>query len=72
MSSSRLDGDVELMSMMNAAWHNAHPMPKNPTLDQRIAWHLDHARHCGCRPIAGKLRDEMLKRGIKVPVFKSA
>ena len=60
------------MSAMNATWHNAHPMPKNPTLDQRIAWHLDHAKNCGCRPIAGKIRDEMLKRGIKVPVFKSA
>ena len=57
---------------MNAVWHKAHPMPKSPTLDQRIAWHLDHAKNCGCRPIAGKIRDEMLKRGIKVPVFKSA
>ena len=60
------------MSEINAAWHEAHPMPKNPTLDQRIAWHLDHAKNCGCRPIAGKIRDEILKRGIKVPVFKSA
>jgi len=60
------------MSSMNAVWHKAHPMPKSPTLDQRIAWHLDHAKNCGCRPIAGKIRDEMLKRGIKVPVFKSA
>jgi len=59
------------MRTMNAAWHKAHPIPKNPTLDQRVAWHLDHARNCGCRPIAGKIRDEMLKRGIKVPVFKS-
>jgi hypothetical protein len=60
------------MSTMNTAWHKAHLMPKNPTLDQRIAWHLDHAKNCGCRPIAGKIRDEILKRGIKVPVFKSA
>ena len=58
------------MSKINAAWHNANPMPKNPTLDQRIAWHVEHAKHCGCRPIAGKIRDEMVKRGIKVPVFK--
>ena len=60
------------MSTMNAAWHKAHLMPKNPSLDQRIAWHLGHAKNCGCRPIAGKIRDEILKRGIKVPVFKSA
>lgn len=57
------------MGKINAVWHKAHPMPKKPTLDQRIAWHLEHARHCGCRPIDGKLKDEMKRRGIKVPVF---
>ena len=54
------------MGKINAAWHRAHPMPKNPTLDQRIEWHLAHAKACGCRKIAGKLRDEMVKRGIDV------
>jgi hypothetical protein len=44
-------------------------MPPKATLDQRIAWHIEHARHCGCRPIAGKLRDEMVKRGIAIPEF---
>ncbi len=58
------------MSTINVAWHAAHQMPKDPTLDQRIAWHIEHAKHCGCRPIAGKVRDEILKRGLKVPVFK--
>lgn len=55
------------MSKINAAWHDAHPMPRNATLDQRIAWHVEHARHCGCRPIPEKLRAEMTKRRIKVP-----
>jgi hypothetical protein len=41
-------------------------MPKNPSLDQRIAWHLEHAKHCGCREITGKLRDQMIARGIDV------
>jgi hypothetical protein len=58
------------MSAINAAWHQAHPMPRNPTLDQRIARHLGHAEACGCRAIAGKLREEMTKRGIEVPAFK--
>jgi hypothetical protein len=58
------------MGKINAAWHKAHRMPANPTLDQRIAWHIDHAKHCGCRPIAGKIREEMLKRGLKIPVFR--
>ena len=36
---------------LNAAWHARHPMPKNATLVQRVRWHRNHARHCGCRPI---------------------
>jgi hypothetical protein len=36
---------------LNADWHRAHPMPKNPTLDQRVAWHLEHAKTCGCREL---------------------
>ena len=52
---------------MNAAWHRANPMPPRATLDQRIAWHLAHAEACGCRPIAGKLLEEMRQRGFKVP-----
>jgi len=39
-------------------------------MDQPIAWHLAHAENCGCRAIDGKLRDEMVRRGIKVPVFR--
>lgn len=40
-------------------------MPKNPTMDQRIEWHLEHQKHCQCRKIEGKLAEEMKKRGIK-------
>jgi hypothetical protein len=34
---------------INAAWHKANRMPKNATLDQRVAWHEAHLRECGCR-----------------------
>jgi len=44
---------------LNAAWHQKHPMPKNPTVDERVAWHLAHARHCACRPIPEKLKREI-------------
>ncbi len=56
------------MGRINADWHEANPMPGNPTLDQRIAWHLEHARHCACRPVPPKLADEMRRRGIAVPI----
>ena len=44
---------------MNASWHRKHPMPKNPTVNQRIAWHVEHAKHCACRPIPPKLQQEI-------------
>jgi len=53
------------MMKLNKEWHLKHPMPKNPTFEQRIKWHLAHQRNCSCRPIAGKLAEEMKKRGIK-------
>ncbi len=56
---------------INAVWHRANPMPRNATLDQRIAWHLAHAKACGCREISGKIKEEMERRGIKVPPRKA-
>lgn len=36
-------------------WHLAHKMPKNPTLDERIVWHKEHQKYCGCRPVPKSL-----------------
>ncbi len=55
------------MDKEGADWHRANPMPKNPTLDQRIAWHVGHARHCACRPVPPRLAAEMGRRGISIP-----
>ena len=53
---------------INAEWHRKHPMPKNPTIQQRIDWHLEHQANCGCRPgLPAKLVEEMKKLKIKVP-----
>jgi hypothetical protein len=49
---------------LNRDWHLAHKMPQNPTLDQRVAWHLDHAKNCSCRKLEGKILDEIKKRGL--------
>jgi len=51
---------------INKEWHLAHKMPENATLEQRIEWHLEHARHCTCRPLHGKILEEIKKRGLKV------
>ncbi len=48
---------------INAEWHKAHPMPKNPTLDQRIEWHLEHQQQCGCRPgLPRTIQEALAKR----------
>jgi hypothetical protein len=44
---------------INAAWHRAHRMPRNPTVEQRLAWHEEHARECSCRPMPDALRKQV-------------
>jgi hypothetical protein len=52
---------------VNAAWHDAHPMPKGATLDQRVAWHVAHAKACGCRAVPATIAAELERRGIAPP-----
>ena len=40
---------------INAEWHVAHRMPKNPTPRQRLEWHLAHAKACSCRPLSPEM-----------------
>ncbi len=49
---------------LNAEWHKANPMPKRPTLQERIRWHQDHREHCACRPIPAKLQEQMKRRPV--------
>ena len=44
---------------MNKQWHATHVMPPNPTREQRIAWHAEHAAVCGCRPVPPNLLAEI-------------
>jgi DNA-3-methyladenine glycosylase I len=47
---------------VNEKWHKAHPMPRNPSDAERIAWHLDHRDRCGCRPVPTKLLQKIRMR----------
>jgi hypothetical protein len=55
------------MPKFNATWHRGHKMPPNPTLDQRVRWHLAHARACACREIPATVRAELMQRGVSIP-----
>jgi hypothetical protein len=48
---------------MNPRWHERHVLPRNAKLDERIAWHTAHQKHCGCRPIPARLREQMRTAG---------
>ncbi|MBK7525538.1 MAG: hypothetical protein IPI53_15710 [Saprospiraceae bacterium] len=51
---------------INKEWHEKNKMPKNATFEQRVKWHLDHIKHCECRPVPEKLLAEMKEKNIKV------
>jgi hypothetical protein len=46
----------------NARWHAAHRMPRNPSLEQRVSWHVAHAAHCACRPMPATVVAELKRR----------
>ena len=55
------------MGTINAAWHAAHRMPKNPTTEQRIEWHLAHAAQCACRRPPPGVVALLEARGLALP-----
>jgi hypothetical protein len=55
----------DIMQKINVGWHKKNRMPKNPTIEQRIEWHLEHHKHCNCRIIPEELSEEIKKRNIK-------
>ena len=46
----------------NTQWHAKHRLPTNPTLDQRIPWHMEHARRCPCPSQDEDLVEDLKKR----------
>jgi hypothetical protein len=46
---------------INREWHEQNPMPPKATLAQRIRWHVEHAKHCDCRPMPESIADAIEK-----------
>ena len=53
---------VEFDSSPNTEWHLKHQLPQNPTLDQRVKWHMEHARRCPCPSQDEDILEELKKR----------
>jgi hypothetical protein len=49
------------MKKLNAEWHRNNRMPKSPTFDQRLAWHIEHQKNCSCREMPS-IRAELERR----------
>ncbi|HTC99991.1 MAG TPA: hypothetical protein VK734_19810 [Bradyrhizobium sp.] len=46
---------------LNKEWHRLNRMPPGATREQRIKWHVAHARVCGCRQIPESVRADVEK-----------
>lgn len=53
---------------INKVWHGQNRMPKNASDKERIQWHVDHARECGCRDIPPKIKTALAERKPKLVV----
>lgn len=53
--------------MLNREWHETHRLDRKAKLDERIAWHIEHATVCGCRDMPESIKTELTKRGIAPP-----
>jgi hypothetical protein len=47
---------------LNKEWHQVNRMPRNPTMEQRIAWHIEHAKNCGCREMPESVKKSIKKK----------
>jgi hypothetical protein len=59
-----------MATKLNATWHKANRMPAKPSLDQRIAWHVAHAKACACRAVPAGILKELQRRGIRTPATR--
>jgi hypothetical protein len=41
---------------LNKEWHLKHKMPENATIDEKIAWHLEHQKNCQCRDMPDNIK----------------
>jgi hypothetical protein len=59
------------MATLNVIWHKKHPMPMKSSLEQRVEWHLGHAKACGCREMPPTVLAELRRRRIAVRTRQS-
>lgn len=56
---------------INRNWHLAHKLPRNASIEARLAWHLAHAAECGCRDMPPGIRKDLEARGLVAATLRS-
>jgi len=54
-----IHGTASLEGSMNREWHQQHKMPAAVGPQERIDWHMEHLKHCACRPFPAGLLAKM-------------
>ncbi|MGA2803184.1 MAG: hypothetical protein ABSF89_02165 [Acidimicrobiales bacterium] len=49
---------------LNRSWHEQHRLETKESLDDRVRWHMEHAKVCGCREIPPPVSEEIERRGL--------
>ena len=52
---------------MNREWHLAHVLGQHARLEERLAWHEEHARECHCREMPEAIAREIAARAAAAP-----
>jgi hypothetical protein len=55
-------GDRGNDRVMNKTWHRAHILRSGASMDERIKWHVAHAKACACREIPKSVREAIAAR----------
>jgi hypothetical protein len=53
------------MNKINKEWHLANKMPKNPSEEQRLLWHIEHNKNCECRKPSPELQAKIDEYRVK-------
>jgi hypothetical protein len=53
---------------MNRQWHQAHVLGQHARLEERLAWHEEHARLCHCRDMPESIARELAARAAAAAV----
>jgi len=51
-----------MTSPLNRQWHEQHQLGKGADLNERVRWHVAHAKVCQCRPIPKSVQEEIERR----------